>query len=201
MAGINDCIDECSLEENGSGLLQVRLAPGGGITCEAGGLTASSAFVPHFEKADGEPFAVPSPLFGGLINPTLPGPGGTPVTSVMTGAPFALPAGGVWAVLLNAYANMALVPPAAGDSECGMSLLASIDGVNYNTVHAVNYLSISGRVGSRGGYQRTLQVNLVGGTSFTPTFVINYNRESAANDADFIKATNMQYQFTVHKVS
>ena len=201
MAGINDCIDPCSLEENGSGLLQVRLAPGGGITCEAGGLTASSAFIPHFEKADGEPFAVPSPLFGGLINPTLPGPGGTPVTSVMTGAPFAVPAGGVWAVLLNAYANMALIAPASVDSECGLSLLASIDGVNYNTVHAVNYLSVGGRVGPKGGYQRTLQVNLAGGTTFTPTFVINYNRESAANDADFIKATNMQYQFTVHKVS
>ena len=54
MAGINDCIDPCSLEENGSGLLRVRLAPGGGITCEEDGLSATTAFIPHFEKADGD---------------------------------------------------------------------------------------------------------------------------------------------------
>ncbi len=203
MAGINDCIDPCSLEENGSGLLRVRLAPGGGITCEEDGLSATTAFIPHFEKADGEPFAVPGPLGpDGIVNPTLPGPGGTPVTSVMSGGPFALPSGGTWFVSLHATANLKLLPPATGASECGLSLLGSVDGVNYKELHAVNYITDSaGKIGPGPCYQEPLQVYLPGGTVFTPTFVINYNRESAANDADFIKATSQRSWFWVHKVS
>lgn len=205
MAGITDCINPYCLQADEDGRLNLRLKSGGGLVCTADGLAASGAFIPHFEKADSDPFAVAGPLGpDGIVNPTLPGPGGTPVTSVMSGALSAAggSSGEVWCVLLHATANMRLLPPATGASECGLSLLGSVDGVNYRELHAINYITdVSGKFGPGPCYQEPLQVYLPGGTFFTPTFVINYNRESAANDADFIKANSMRYWFTTHRVS
>lgn len=193
--------------DTGDSKVHLRTKVGGGVIVDADGVSVvfpdDIAFAAHFEKADGAPFAVPSPLFGGIINPTLGGPGGTPVTSVMTGAPFTLPSEGtVWVVMLAAYANMKLLPPEGVDSEAGLELTGSVDGVNYVPLHNVSYIVDSaGKLGPAGGFQRKLQVELAAGATFTPTFVINYLRESAAGDADYIKATTMRYQFTVHRRS
>lgn len=94
---------------------------------------------------------------------------------------------------------MTVLPPVSVDSSCSLQLAASVDGVNYEAVHNVSYESIGGRPAYH-SWQRTLAVPLASGVTFVPTFVISYLRSATAgDDADFLKATFMQYEIVVHR--
>lgn len=201
MAGVNDCIDECSLQENGSGLLQVRLAPGGGLQCSNGlsVVPVAATFIPHYHAASAGVEPTAGAILTGILAPTTPPGTAAPVSSVMSGALSGPVGPGAYYAQVRAYSNMTVLPPASGDSACSLVLSASVDGVNYEAVHNVSYESIGGRPAFH-SWQRTLAVPLAGGVTFVPTFVITYLRSATAgDDADFLKATFMQYEIEIHR--
>lgn len=201
MAGVNDCIDACSLEENGSGLLQVRLAPGGGLECSNGlRIAPDSTFQPHYALDGGGPFLTPDPINTGILGPVVAAPGGTPVTSVMSGLVHVSPAGGTYAAELSAHSNMFLVAPDGVASQCSLELLGSLDAVNYFPLHNQSYFTATGSPTAPNTWQKWFHVVYPPSSSFTPVFVINY-LHNAGDDADFLKATYFEYQIRYHRLS
>lgn len=202
MASVTDCLDECQFTTDETGRALLRLAPDGGIVCDAEtGLRVDIpevAFSQHIFFATPDAIVVPEPLNTGIINPSVTAPGGTPVTSVMSGSLHAVPDGDTYAVRLEAHANMFLQSPVSA-SQCSLELVGSLDGgANYKPLHNQSYFRAGGSEMMPSSWQQWSYDIKPSGSTFTPLFIINYLHNSG-DDADFLKATYLQYSLTFHR--
>lgn len=204
MVAVNDCYDTCQFTNEPDGKLHLRLAPGGGLSCESDGLHAAAPvsgadgnYVKHDERYYGNYDLSAFGIASGYSNQG-PGPVTPPVDVCV---PISNPYPDEMIIEMSVKVDLAMIGigTGAGAGSGAFSATISPDGVfSYEVAQFTQYYALGGFGEGYNSCSNIVYWTVPAGWSGTPRCVLVLANYGGANPK-FIKSTLIECRIHTHR--